>query len=72
MVASIKSGMKPIFWIRVLCTLWGCTERSSATGQKETSSAGVELLGTWETEGIGAYADRGRRTFNFDHLYGNW
>ena len=36
----------------MLCTLWGCTERSSATGQKETSSAGVEFLGTWETEGI--------------------
>ena len=53
MVTSIKSGMKPIFWIHVLCTLWGCTERSSATGQKETSSAGVELLGTWETEGVG-------------------
>ena len=52
MVASTDSGMKPILWIYVLCTLWGCTERSSATGQKETSSAGVEFLGTWETEGI--------------------
>ena len=36
----------------VLCTLWGCTERSLATGQKETSSARVEFLGTWETEGV--------------------
>ena len=52
-MASTNSGMKPILWICVLCTLWGCTERSSATGQKETSSAGVELLGTWETEGVG-------------------
>ena len=52
MVASIKNGIGPILWIYVLCTLWGGTERSSATGQKETSSAGVGLLSTWETEGV--------------------
>ena len=51
-MASTNIGMKLILWIYVLCTLWGCTERSSATGQKEILPAGIELLGTWETEGV--------------------
>ena len=51
-MASTNIGMKLILWIYVLCTLWGCTERSSAIGQKETLPAGIELLGTWETEGV--------------------
>ena len=51
-MASIKSGIRHILGVYVLCVIWGCTERSSDTGQEETSSAEAELLGTWETEGI--------------------
>ena len=49
---SIKTSIGPILWVYVLCALWGCTERSSATGQQETSSAEAELLGMWETQGV--------------------
>jgi hypothetical protein len=51
-VVSIKTGIGPILWVYALCALWGCTERSSATGQEENSPAEAELLGTWETEGV--------------------